>query len=264
MWNIITKYRTIILALFLFIIGTGLIIISEYLKNHYFLGDISSQLGSAILTSGIIGLLYEFYLRNSMINQMGTLIDQKIENSSPYTKNLKSSGITDTYHEFPEEIYGAVQRETSSIKILHTYISNHAMFTKKLLKASRNGATIKILLLAPDSEYAIQRGNSLHKNFPREIINCFESIFEYSKKNKIKNIEIRFYNEAPSMCIYSTSTDIYQGQFWAHQLVTHGPIIKIRAANAFYAKNIEDHFNEIWKTATPAVDYNAKQLTGEA
>lgn len=128
-----------------------------------------------------------------------------------------------------------------------------------LYQAVSNSASLKILLLDPDSVFAKQRSFDLdheEHHVPHLIRGNIASLKLLHKKLHMENLEVRLHNSLPSLQMFICDDEALVG-FFMHRVDSqynpqlHVSIKDNMRKHTTIGKRIENEFEVIWRNATP-------------
>lgn len=213
-----------------------------------------SDLGLALLSTGLISLVYEVMLRKSFLNEMKEQISESLASEFEVIKRIKNAGIEDIQENFSASEIAQSFSTASEVKIMQTWIPDLITLLQPLKKASIKGCSVKILLLDPTSPFAEARGKDLGYSNPTEpatsIRNDLAEIDRFCRNEGITNIEVRLHNTIPSMSIHSYDDISYIGFYLNRTPAVSSPQFIINNRDESYLSKIANHhFFTVWESS---------------
>lgn len=135
---------------------------------------------------------------------------------------------------------------------MQTWIPDIQLLEDALLTAIENGATIQILILSPDSPFALQRALDLgykdSQSGPNYINANLRELERIVVNHNLQQhqIEIRTYNVLPSFHLYAADEIMFVGFFWHGLPSKLGPSLEILGSKSPFGSQIEKEFTKIW------------------
>jgi TIR domain len=170
---------------------------------------------------------------------------------------LHTAGLIDVHSQMSSDIEANLGKAAREICILQTWIPNFPALETYLEKALARVDRIRILLLDPSSRFATIRSKEI--GFPE-----LDLVTEYIKGNindlakfcqenpgAANKLELRLYDGTPVLSLYASDDTYVLGLFWRGTRAVQGPQFVIEGANSFIAKNVANHFEDIWNSGIP-------------
>lgn len=254
------KSKYVLLA-FLFLIGAVLSLSGSYLllkePNNLFYTTLQG-FGFTIVTAGIVSLISDSFLLKSLSNKTEDVFEKIIDEKIPLNiKNLKKSGIVDTYQTLnTEKLLGKLSRaKNCEIYIFKIWISDIVRMNPILRDAVENrGCNVKILLLDPKEINTIEkRASTLIIETPQwiqtqifqniEIIENLKNSIDIKHRHKF---EFRTHNSFVSTSLFGIGSEVSLGLYLRDCLSSNSFQIKLCGETKSYFHTITEHFDKEW------------------
>ncbi len=214
-------------------------------------------LGAVLLPSGIIGLIYDVFLRKALMGKIRSELREIIQSENKTVMQLASSGIDTVYPTFPgDEVAEEFAQSSKLVRVLQTWIPDLSHIERGILQASRRGAKAQILLLDPESAHCTHRGCDI--GYPDELYvskaikaNLGEMERFIVANGIVEAVEIRLYDSTPTISIYSCDRFSFIGWFWMAQQCVQGACLKINRKGEVLAPSFDAHFEALWEKSVP-------------
>ena len=252
-----------------------IIVIIVLLLVYFFIG--TSELIRGIITnllSSIVGFLISLLFYRKIIEIESQERDKKLlsaihneiqkilssnQKGFKTLESLKEMGITETLKEFSfEDLKQRIHNAKERVLILENWIcQNLYEFKKVLQQADSKGVQIQILLISPDSPFAIQRARDLHqsKDYVANLVRGNTNILKrLDQEINFNNLELRYFNCLPFLQIFIIDNTAVIG-FYLQNTESHNApqleiVIKDKTGDfTVFGERIEKHFESIWKNA---------------
>jgi hypothetical protein len=216
----------------------------------------ASEISIALLTSGVISLVYEIMLRESFLSEMKDQRADSLSSEFEVLKRIDSAGIIDVYRSFPSSDMAERFLAASKVRIMQTWIPDLVTFLGSLRESCTKGCVVELLLLDPDSSLAEVRGQDLGYPDPQMVSeNTKSNLMEIRRFCLQEGIghqfQIRLYNTIPSISLYSYDDIIFIGFYLNKTPAIQNPQIEIRENSSYFADVINKHYSRIWESAKP-------------
>jgi hypothetical protein len=262
-------YRSKVKLVMLFTVTIGVIFLAVPTPPKFI-----SDLGLAFVSTGLISIIYELAVRESLLEnvkaQLAELIDPfrnyveeyikgefaELAKKSERSNRLEGAGIIDVRKGLSTSELEEAFANASKVEIWQTWV--HDLYT--LLRRLQPGCCINILLLDPESYLVKLRSKAL--GFPDETavissiqINIEEIKRFYREDARTKNIriEVRLYNTIPPGAIHAWTdikreeTTVYLGHYLHRRRAIH---TKIHVLQGESAQDWLDNFYIVWDEST--------------
>jgi hypothetical protein len=212
------------------------------------------DLGLALVTTGLISLIYEVMLRESFLNEMKEQLAESLASEFEVIKRIDKAGIIDIHETFPTSEVARAFSTASEVKIMQTWIPDLITLLRPLKQASMQGCTIKILLLDPSSPLAEARGKELGYSDPKtasdSIKNNLAEIVRFCRAEGIAgNIEVRLHSTIPSMSVHSYNDISYIGFYLNRIPAIQSPQFVVKGHSSYLSVIANRHFSNVWADA---------------
>lgn len=114
-YNIINRYKVIIISLATTLLGIILLIITTQIHPDNIWAEILKTLGTIFVPSGLLSLVYEYSLRKTFLEEMREQLISTFETKFDTLKHIENLGIRTGYSSMP------TQSAMSSIEIITIY-----------------------------------------------------------------------------------------------------------------------------------------------
>jgi len=248
----LNAYKVLIIGYTLFLLGGGFIVFPYFLSLSPSLEGVFNTIGVALLPTGLISLVNEYFLRRSMMSEMTKqfdlflddnikqIYDQKVSNASIYESNPT------------EKVCNSFRQSNEQIFLLNNWIPDFDGLRQGLRVALSNDVKIRILLMNPKSDFSTIRGSEIGFEDPHmlqsymrlDLDEIVEFLEEYDNMNRA---EIRLFDELPAMPVYATEKDMYVGWYFKGERAVTCPVIKVSHRKLSVYKEIKDSFDYMWE-----------------
>ncbi|MGH0778464.1 hypothetical protein ACQVQ8_15305 [Bacillus cereus] len=181
--------------------------VSELLPSETIWKAILSNIGAALLISGVFTGFNEYFMKDKLVEMIFTKLKLK--------ENIQKTGIDETILDLSEVDYGYyIKNAKSTIDVFHTYgetwtKTNHDHFVNRLLNSN---CKIRVFLMSPESKFVPALADQYGKT-PEElqatierVKKLWEDIYERKSKQKKKatqsELHLYFHDLFPSRSIY--------------------------------------------------------------
>jgi hypothetical protein len=188
-----------------------------------------------------------------LISQMNIVVTD----SYKMLQSVDDFGIIDIYKRISDSDISEQMSGASKIRILQTWFNEPHDYGQILRRMNdKLDYDIKILLLDPDSEFAIQRSRDLtHSDnvVPSQIKLVKDSIIQIKTTYKLDKLEIRYYKSLPSLPIYIFDDVAYFGVFPHSRWADTEPWFKIGMRkrtgkeSTRFGAFLEEEFEKVWE-----------------
>lgn len=209
MFNLKNRYGIYhVIILLLTIIGSAIFFwFSELITNHPIIKSIFSNIGAALLISGVFTVVNEYIMKDKLVELIFTKLKLK--------EDIQKTGIDETTLESTSIDYRYyIKQSNRTIDVFHTYgetwtKANHDYFVDRLVSSN---CKIRVFLMSPDSEFLPALAKHYGKT-PQELKETIERVKKlwediYSKKPKKgrkltqSDLKLYFHDMFPARSIY--------------------------------------------------------------
>lgn len=200
-----------------------------------------------------------------IVTMVLSLIDKQNEEKEAYSSflNLGMKTIHPTLDD--EEIHNRLA-QSKKIKVLKTWFPENRRIEEGLQKAIKNnGASVKLLLLKPDSMILRERstGAGEHENHGHnKVINTLSRIKEWICESGENKFEIGLYNSWPACPVIWYDENILMGFYFRGHSSTQWPWVEVTLGSPL-EKILNDQFNSLWNRSETIKISNCDQLEEE-
>ncbi len=254
-------YITIILSLVLIILGFICIFILSQELSHY--KNFLNNLGHTLIGAGILVVLVDRICTNLIVEEL----KDTLKTFSSQQK-LEEFGLKKIYRSAPcnfilDQIRGLKKRDT--FIMVQTYYPNSLQIKQALATAIKNEACIKIFLLEPESELAIQRSldlkpgdthfvtENIQKN-SKDIKNLYHELLtekNITKKTLNKHLQLYYYKKIPSFSYIAINLHAWIGLLWYEKESNRSFNIEIEMNTAcLFSQQVKKHLEILEENAT--------------
>lgn len=251
----ISQYKVFILSLSTILIGIILLYGSVALQSNPQTAEFLQLLGTIFVPSGVISLANEYFLRESFKTDMKEELKSTLEDQFRKLQSIETSGIKEIHSTLPQDmIVDITSKATTRVRILQTWIPDLQVFEMAIANAAHSGAEFQILILNPDSSFAYQRaldlgykdGNIGKQSIRTNILDLERITTSHSISEKI---EVRIYNQLPSVHMYSVDEISFVGFFWHGVPSKLGYGFEVVGSESGIGLKLHQEFDRIWKIA---------------
>ncbi len=221
-----------------------------------------NNLGTTILTIGLVTMFYELKLRKRFMNRISNEFEKIVEEKMPERYHrLTRSGIIDGFEELEfSKIRHYIQNaKKCEIIFYKMWISNLDAIEKALEHAVRcNGCTVRVLLLDPSCRETIEtRASVLEGRTPEMIesqitsnIGILKGINDRLAQSKSeKRIEIKVHRSFVACSMIAIDSVISLGLYLNNLLSTQGIHIRFSGRTRTHPQALFAHFEKEWIAA---------------
>lgn len=188
-----------------------------------------------------------------------TQIQQSLHEAADLVDEMERAGIKTTYAFLSTP---QIKRHVSSgrrIRIMQTWIEQIEDYRESLLEVgAKEGYTIQVLLLDPNSEFARQRSRDLgfsENRVPKFIQENTAVLDQLRTNHHLANLEVRYYNALPSFQLYISDNYAFFGLFphgvWSTAAPQLGIELKRQGEYTMFGELLSSEFDRIWSRAQP-------------
>ncbi|EJR86593.1 hypothetical protein IK7_01103 [Bacillus cereus VD156] len=201
------SFKNIIVILSITVASCLLFWFSELITGPTVLKAILSNIGAALLISGVVTAVSEYYTKDNLVEMIFKKLKLK--------EDIQKTGIDETLLNISEVDYGYyIKKAKSNIDVFHTYggtwtRNNHDHFVNRLLNSN---CKIRVFLMSPNSKFlpalAHQYGITSDelKAKIEEVKKLWEEIYEKKDPRRRKatqsELKLYFHESFPSRSIY--------------------------------------------------------------
>lgn len=243
-------------------ITVSLMLDIQYKEEYDFWETLLNNLGTTILTIGLITMFFELKLRDRFMSRISKEFESIIEQKMPERYDrLTKSGIIDGFEELEfskirERLHNA---KNCQIIFYKMWISNLDDIEKALEKAiCENNCTVRILLLDPSCKQTIEtrasvlegRTTEMIENAINSNINVINGINDRLKQNEVTQlIEIKTHKSFIPCSMIAIDSIISLGLYLNNQLSTQGIHIRFAGKTRTHPQALFEHFENEWRIA---------------
>ncbi|PHC37067.1 hypothetical protein COF01_15410 [Bacillus pseudomycoides] len=201
------SFKNIIVILIIIVASFFFFWLSEFITGPTILKAVFSNIGAALLISGVVTAFSEYYTKNNLVEMIFKNIELK--------ENIKKTGIDETLLNTSDVDYGYyIKKAKNTIDVFHIYggtwtRNNHDFLVNRLLHSN---CKIRIFLMSPNSKFlpalADQYGITPEelKSKIEEVKRLWEDIYAKKKSQRRKatqsDLKLYFHESFPSRSIY--------------------------------------------------------------
>lgn len=245
--------RTKIVIATVAVIGFVLMALVAYIKNpddwKEFWVLVLSNLGSLLLVSVAITLIYDKFIRQAYLAEMRKELQDTYDNA----QKVLSSGLIEYYKDGLTEnhLKEAFRDATEQICILQVWSGNATALEGVIKKAIKRGCAIKILLLNPMSDQCTYRSRDLKKpdeHAKTQIsaeLTTYQGILEEDPINK-EFFELKIYDATPTVPMFICDESVFFGLMWRENLTIDSPYFQAASRATDLGRFLHNHFQSLW------------------
>ena len=245
----------------LFLVGSSYVESSGYLYSVQ-IGRVLGSIGSTLFSISLISLIYDYAMKAKFTQAVKEKLGESLEEKFRNINHLKESGIDNAYKDFPAEIVRKRFSEaTEEIFILQTWIPETAQLIEPIGRALRNGAKVRVLLLAPGCDQSLARSRDLECDHEMRVAsktdNSIDDLYRAFKVEVTSNkLYIGLYKGTPTTAIYGADQNIYAGMYLRNTDSAIAPHLEIIGSKSFYYQVLKDHFESVFRESTSYDPHN--------
>lgn len=278
------KYRFIFLGVVTITAGLILVTYSNLATQPSTLQSVANDIGVALVTSGLVGLVLEYQTREQFLDDVSGLMSNTINNSPLGSKidlarsqletqismlsdqlslgnELASLGIRKIYRDrnninLLAYLDGA--KPGSEIRLLgismlaFTNLQAQLTIERKL----QDGCKIKLLTLEPQSNEAIQRAKEEGRGYDDVLrdMKAADELYMNFRNYRLpedlnRNVEMRHYSTTPTWFILKTDQTMLIGPYLSGSRGIYGPHIELNVEGAGIYQIFDKHFDLVWSSS---------------
>ncbi|WP_188771264.1 hypothetical protein [Emticicia aquatilis] len=257
------EQRVQVYAILSLISGWLLIFIYLYFKktgNDYFFLSFLHELGITLAAVGFVSVIYEFLLREHLLEVIENIILKIADKTASSSNNLRNAGLIDIYDELKAKELGEKISKLAGkdIIFLHIWIPHLDILKTPILEALRNKCNIKILVLSPSSEEAIIKRSTALGGYSPEIIkneiirnwSILETIKQEANKTNLKgSLQCLRHDNFIGISLVGYGDTFLMGHYLDNNLASNTYQFKICDASKPLFKILDEHFQSQWNRA---------------
>jgi hypothetical protein len=170
------------------------------------------------------------------------------------TSRFRTAGLIDVHDVLSTDLESRFAKAKASIRILQTWIPDAAGVERQFHEAISNGATLRILLLNPDSPHAATRNKEV--GLPDGVVanQINANLADLAKfcqdyPECAQSIQVRLYDGSSVFSLYASDDTYVLGLFWRKRKAIQGPQFVIEGKDSYIARAIDEHFEVLWSSA---------------
>lgn len=247
------------------LLGALLVLLIKSRSKDDLLGVVISLLVLMISTAWG-GLIANRLLKSEERREMGDALTRILSdpNSELYFKTIfagdsgmRRTGVARTVHGPKEiEVPGPIENVDQRTDILLLGFDAGNIIRDETVQARIRSPrhNLRVLLLNPDSPLTEVRGRSIdYANYQNRIRGSLDSVRHYFKRfTPESNIEVRLYEDIPSILSVSTERSVWFGPLWNHGNIRDLPVCEVlRTEKNLLCEALDMNFENMWRRATP-------------
>jgi hypothetical protein len=254
----------------LFSVGIILLLVSQLFVPDGIYRVVVTNLAAALIPAGTIIVAYEYYMRKEFLAHLMDSVERALARSDltkrvtdldeliSLTNDLRPFGLQKVFRSRREiDIRKLVEsaRPKTEIKMLGTAlmcVNPHDM-QSVITERIKEGCTVKLLSLNPDSDFVKQRAREEHRRvieIQRVIRNTCEnnvSFIETLDKKTRQGIRLLHY-DAPPICFMVSNGDTMIVSFYLREhRGEHFPYFQIEIKEGGIYEQFMEHFDSLWR-----------------
>lgn len=258
-------YKVTIIGYTIFGLGIALIISRNFLRSYPELGSVLQVLGAALVPSGVISLVTEYFIRKDVMDQMADFFDGFLLGHLDDI-HLAGQGIGFIHDSNPTaEICQEFSRARRQILMYNGWIPDIEGLHRGLREAIQRNVGVNILLLNPESKLSSMRAAEIGLANPERQRDYtaidLENLTEFiDRVGGRQCVEIRLFDELTVAPIYATEEKMYVGWFYKARRAVTGPVVKVHGANAPLSIAMRESFSHVWNNKDTVKYYPRSNL----
>jgi hypothetical protein len=260
----IVAYKAVIVGYTIFIFGVCLIVLPKALGAPDAATNVMQVLGVALVPTGMISLVNEYFLRRDVVGQMSSLFDDfLVGHMDDLVRASQSLGTI--YDANPTvRVCEAFAKAEQEILLFNGWIPDFEGLQHGLRSAIQRNVSVKVLLLNPDSSLTASRAAEIGINKPEEqhfytSIDLDSMVRFFEQAGGHQCVEIRLFDELPVAPVYATEDEMYIGWFYKARRAVAGPVVRVNGASAPLYAVMKESFFKVWDSAHTTISYPASE-----
>lgn len=275
----ILNLRIVVVHFFLLFVGGVLVHLGIGSAEQTKLDSTLYAIGISVCTIGLISLVNDLIAKRSFLNMAREIVDSVVRDSAPRLEtlfervvkasmpprylNIKDVGIIDAYTRLDIEMVREKIESScdTEIRIMKIWFPNLYSLESALIKAiETGGCTVKIMLLDPDAEGALEAIKKRSLRLPyydeddvlgqiRKNIKVIESIRERLQEDSRGRLKFKLANSFIAASLYGYGETFVLGLYLSGKLATEGVQVKVAGSGHSFYSQIDRHFKSEWEEA---------------
>ena len=178
-------------------------------------------------------------------------LDDKINHLFRSDQSILKAGIETTSSKQKNSLIDErFELAKNKIILLGTWIPGMNPLFDGMINATKRGVDVKILLLKPKSETAMQRARDLQWDTikPFEAYKDLKWCIERNGLEKFKNFQVKFYDAIPPFRVYSADSKMLLRFYWHPDGSSTGPHIDINIDSGYLGQYVTRTFETLWNS----------------
>jgi hypothetical protein len=256
----LVRYKVIVSALAVLILGGSFLYVSTLnLRLEHF----TEAVGNVLIPSALIALVYEMYLRRSVVGEMRGEVTDILQREFSTIGQLRERGLQYIYPDFPSlDVHQGFRSAQKRIRILANWFPNIIEIEQWVADALRNGCeAVEIALLDPDS----LRGHALNRNHDlgfadpdfvsREIRSTLTELDRFfAGEGLAEKVSLRLHESTPTHILFAWDDIVLVGTYLTRVQALQGPFIQLSgkqpSIGALFLSNFDRIFTHASRRAT--------------
>ncbi len=210
-----------------------------------------------VLSTVTLFLLLEVERFQALDNIDARLSELDISTIAQKLKIDHYAGVVQVHPRFSEDVFIRHLESAKEVVILNTWIPNLHRLEGALINAINRGATVRILLLYPNSGVAQLRDDALRtlrnpafednvKDGVERCLNTLKSSLERLDKRRESFLKVKVYNSLPSISVYRADAHYLVSTFLHGQLAIDSPQFEIDGADTILGVQVQKELDTLW------------------
>jgi Domain of unknown function (DUF5919) len=261
LFTTINRQKSTIVVLSIVLAGIILLFLStvSWIAQPY--SEFLSRLGTILVPAGAVSFISDYSLRQTFLKEMRSHLAEAVRDEFSLLSEMRESGIQRIHREFSvDQIVRGFSAAQNCILILTTWLPNVVSMENTFPDAIKRGCRIQILFLHSKSDFAMYRGKDLgyteEESVGREIVATLAELSRFCNENDVfNNVEIRLYKDTtPTLVLFIYDDTFVFSPYFKRKMGLQSPQIEVKGTASLLGMMLKEHFDDIWKTATPYVD----------
>lgn len=210
-----------------------------------------------VLSTVTLFLLLEVERFQVLDNVDARLSELDISTIAQKLKRDHYAGVVEVHRRFAEDTFIRHLASAKEVTILNTWIPNLHRLGEPLVNAINRGATVRILLLYPNSGVAQLRDEALRtlrdpafednvKDGVERCLDTLKSALERVDKRREAFLEVKVYNSLPSISVYRADAHYLVSVFLHGQLAIDSPQFEIDGTDTILGGQVQRELDTLW------------------
>lgn len=243
-------YKNIIIGYSLFLAGLMMVLLPSYLHLTPAWDERFTILGTALLPTGLIGLINEYFLKRDLVRGVQAELETFLQENSERVSTALSRRAVICDANPTEGIAHAFSEAHESILLLNNWMPDFDGLKRGIQDALSRRVKIKILLMDPQCKFAVTRATEIGMARPAEIAAFLQveldNICSFLQQGGAETAELRVFDSMPAMPAYATESEVFIGWYFKGKRAIACPVIHVRGRRSPLREELQRSFDLVW------------------